>query len=445
VRGPRPGRVLAEEYTPGIGVVRWTLSNGARVVLRRWGGDDRGVRLLAVSRGGLSLVPDSLFAEALAAPLVVSSGGAGELSAPELERLSGGEVELSFYVDAAGEGISGNAEPGRLKDLLRMVHLHFTAPRLDTAAWNVTVRRLQSAFSGRSNDPAQVFADTLSALLGTDDPRLPSVTPESLARVDPVRAVQVFRERFANASDFTFYLAGEMEPEQVRPWVERYLASLPGARVREVPRDLGARPPAGVAVRTVRAGRAEAGAVAIVFSGEAKHSREARGELEGLAEVLQHRLHARLRDELGLVYEQDVTWWMGNVPVPSYQVTVFIPAAPERLQEVTRIVFESVDSLRAHGGSPDEVLRVRGAARRAYEDGRSTNGFWVNALREADENGWDAGDASLPSSSTRLTRRRVAEAARRYLNPRQYVQVMLLPADVPPPAPPKPEAGSPRD
>jgi zinc protease len=431
---PQPGRIVAEDSIPALGVVRWTLSNGARVVLRRRGGDDDSIHLLATSPGGGSLVPDSVFMDAAMSPLVVQSGGLGELSSEDVERaLEPYNLRVQPYVDDVSEGITAVAYPGSLETMLQVVHLEFTAPGLDTAAWNILARRVMGAVGGAGANPQQAFTDTLRALLGATDPRGVYAHPDVVERVDPVRALAAFRERFGNAGDFTFYMAGGMELHEVRPLVERYLASLPSTDARETAIDRGNRAPAGVVERTVRAGTEATGTIAIVYNGQERLSRQERLDVESVAEVLEHRLRTRLRSDLGLVYNQDVSAMIVPSAVPAYYVAVSIPAAAGRLDEVARVVFAEVDSLRAHGGSEDDVIRVREAARREWEETRAEPEFWVAQLRDAEENGWDPRLILDPPPSTTLTRERVRDAARAFLDPGRYVRVMLVPADTPTP------------
>jgi zinc protease len=434
-RAPEPGRIVAEDTIADLGVFRWTLSNGARVVLRRWGGDDESVHLIAASPGGLSLVSDSVFVDAAMSPLVVTFSGLGGLSAPELEReLVDDRVRVQPMVDDAAESVTAMSYPGSLETMFQLVHLQFTAPRLDTAAWNVAVRRITGVTRGRDATPSQVFTDTVRALLGATDPRGIGSSLTMVEGVDPARAVSAFRERFGNAADFTFYIAGRMEVEEARRLVERYLASLPSTGARETPADRGNRPPAGVVERTVRAGSEQSGDLAIVFSGEGRLSRDEWSDLQSVAEVLEHRLLARLRSDLGIIYDQDVTAMRTAAAAPAYYVAISVPAAPERLDEVVRVVMAEVDSLRTHGGSEDDVLRVREAARREWEENRFESSYWVDQLRDAEENGWDPRLISQAPPTTTLTRERVRDAARAYLHPDRYLRVTLVPADTPAPA-----------
>ena len=67
-----------------------------------------------------------------------------------------------------------------------------------------------------------------------------------------------YKDRFADASDFTFVIVGSFDLPTIKPLVERYLGSLPSLHRKETGRDVGIRPPTGVVEKEVRQGhRAE--------------------------------------------------------------------------------------------------------------------------------------------------------------------------------------------
>ena len=69
---PAAGTITKRETIPGIGVTRWTLSNGAHVILKPTDFKADQVLMRAYAPGGTSLLPDSSFARARAAAAVVS-------------------------------------------------------------------------------------------------------------------------------------------------------------------------------------------------------------------------------------------------------------------------------------------------------------------------------------------------------------------------------------
>ena len=60
------------------------------------------------------------------------------------------------------------------------------------------------------------------------------------------KSLAFYKDRFADASDFTFVFVGSFDLPTIKPLVERYLGSLPALKRKEAGRDVGIRPPAGV-------------------------------------------------------------------------------------------------------------------------------------------------------------------------------------------------------
>ena len=119
--------------------------------------------------------------------------------------------------------------------------------------------------------------------------------------MDRDQSLQIFRDRFADAGDFTFRDRGQFTPDAIRPFVERYLASLPALAASNPPFN-GDLPVRGQQELTVRRGIEPKGTVQILFTGDATWDDEARYALRAAVDVLQIRLREELREDLGGVY-----------------------------------------------------------------------------------------------------------------------------------------------
>jgi zinc protease len=147
--------------------------------------------------------------------------------------------------------------------------------------------------------------------------------------------------------------------------------------------------------------------------------------LRTLADALELRLRERLREELSGTYGVSVSGGAEKTPVPQYRVSVEFGADPQRIDELVRVVFAEIDSLKAAGPSATDLQKVREAHRREREVSRRDNGWWMGALMAYDEFGWDPREIpSLPLSQG-FTAADVRDAARRYLDVGRYVQVSL--------------------
>ena len=427
---PRPGRIVAVDSVPEAGVVRWTLSNGARVVLRPSDFREDEILFAATSPGGLSLLADSLLLYGRTATAAVQLGGVGELDLTGLQRrLTGKAASVGTFVGELGEGMNGFAAPRDVETLFQLAHLYFTRPRRDPSAWEAYLQRGREGLRNRDATPEQAFADTLAAVLTRGHPRARPFTAASFDSLSLDRSLEIYRDRFADAGDFTFYFVGTFSPDSLRPLVERYLASLPGTGSEERWRDAGVRPPEGIVRRTVRRGVEPKARTVLVFTGPAEFSRAARSDLVSLAEALQLRLRERLREELGGTYSVGVSGNVARDPYPRFSFAVDFGSAPERVDELVAVVWEEIAAVRAGGVAEDVVVRVREGQRRQKELSLRENSAWLAALMEYDRVGWDVRRIADPPLSASLTPGRLREAARRFLDPERYVLVSLLPEE----------------
>jgi zinc protease len=420
---PPAGRVTSARTHADVGVTEWTLSNGVRVLLKPTDFKADEVRFTAFSPGGASLVSDSAAPSASLASIIVQQGGLGSFPRVELQKkLAGKAASAAPYLSLYSEGLAGQASPRDLETLFQLIHLTVTAPRADTAAFQALKAQIGAFVANRGASPEQVFGDTIAVTMAQHHARARPITPAYVNEVDLGTALRVYRERFADAGDFTFVFVGSFSADSVRPLVERYLATLPATGRRESPRDLGLRPPTGVVERTVRKGVEPKAETRLVFTGAlANPSRERRFALSMLGEVLELRLRDRLREALGGTYGVQVSAGAQRVPRDEYSVSISFGSAPERADELTRAVYAELDSLRARGATADEIAKVRELQTRERETSLKQNAFWLGQLAARAEHGEPLADIlTYDRVLATLTPELVRDAARAFLDPRTW-------------------------
>jgi zinc protease len=426
---PTPGAVRATRTIPAVGVTEWKLSNGVTVVLKPTDFQADQILLRGVSPGGNSLAPDSTYLSADFATAVVTAGGVGPFSAVDLgKELSGKIVSVSPFVAGRTEGILASASRKDLETMFQLVWLRFTAPRRDSMAFVAWRERLEAQLQNRTVTPAVAFYDTVNATLSQHAFRERPLTSDMVGQVSLDRALAFYRDRFADASDFTFVLVGNFDVDSVRPLVERYLGGLPSIHRKEAGRDLGIRPPTGVVERTVRRGVEPQSRTMIIFSGSFDWTRRNTYTLLSLRDLLQQRLTDKLREALGGTYSVGVFASADRDAPKRYALGVQFGSAPERADELSKAVFAEIQMLKDSGATAADLEKVTEAQRRSHETALRANGTWLNLLGEAWEYGddpalvltWDQLPAGLRSQSIR-------DAARSWLRSDNYVRVVLLP------------------
>jgi zinc protease len=426
---PTPGRIVAEKKIPELGMTELTLSNGVRVVLKPTDFKSDQLLFQAFSPGGTSLAPDSLFVPARTASSVVAVGGIGSFSATELEKaLAGKSVNVSPSIGAYQEGIAGGGSPKDASTIFQLIYLYFTAPRSDSAAFMSYQSRVKALVANRGASPGAAFSDTLELTLARHHPRASPLTRETFDGMNLAKSLEFYRERFADASDFTFIFVGNIDTTTIKPLIEMYLGSLPATHRGERWRDLGMDYPRGVIRREVRKGSDQKSQTQIVFSGELDYSRHDVYMLSALVDVLQIRLRERLREELGGTYGVGVTANPSHYPRERYAVAVGFGSAPDRVDELTRAAFAEIDSLRKYGPTESDIAKVKEIELRERESAMRENGSWLALLASYLYNGWDPrGILAYEHDVQKLRAADIREAARKYLDERNYVSVSLFP------------------
>ena len=426
---PEPGEVVSSRTIAEAGITEWTLSNGARVILKPTDFKEDEILLRATSAGGVSLAADENLVPANTADQVVAAGGLGEFSAVNLQKkLAGKAVFIRPTIAELEEGLSGNASPKDAETLFQLIYLTFTAPRPDPVVFDVIKGQLKTFLENRDQSPETVFSDTLRKTMQRDQPRFRPMTVEEIPRMSLEKSLAFYRDRFADAGDFTFVFVGNLDQETIKPLVCRYLASLPSRGRKETWRDWRVAPPEGVVKRTVEKGIEPKSLTAIVFSGPFRSDPGNRIAIRAAGQVLETRLRKLLREELSGTYDVAVQPSYGKIPREEYRVTIDLGADPARMDDMTRAIFREIKRLKKKGPTDKEVEEVRLAESRDYETNSRQNGWWLAQLTERYRIGEDpAGLTRFPESLKLLTRASVRAAARTYFNAKRYVQVTLYP------------------
>jgi zinc protease len=426
---PAPGEIVAERTIDAVGLTEWTLSNGARVILKPTAFKEDEILFRAVSAGGISLAEDENLIPANTADQVVPQGGLGGFSAVDLQKkLAGKAVSIRPTIDELEEGLSGSASPRDAETLFELIYLTFTAPRPDPVVFDTLKAQWKTYLQNRAQSPETVFSDTLRTTMQRDQPRFRPMTVDEIPRMSLEKSLAFYRDRFGDASDFTFVFVGNLDTDKLRPLVCRYLASLPSLRRKETWRDWRVEPPEGVVKRIVEKGVEPKSMAAIVFSGPFKYTAANRITIRASAQILETRLLKLLREKVSGTYDVSVRPSYGKIPREEFRMGIDLGADPERIDELVGLIFREIKKMQKKGPTVQEVDEVRLAESRDYETNSRENGWWLGQLVERFRIGEDpAALLHVPDSFALLTTASVKAAAKTYFNTGRYVQVTLYP------------------
>ncbi|MBA2684884.1 MAG: insulinase family protein [Gemmatimonadaceae bacterium] len=427
---PTPGKVVSSSQIASVGVTEWKLSNGARVLVKPTDFKDDELLFRAYAPGGTSVVSDSNYLDATIATGAVDAGGIGTFNATSLQKvLAGKSVQVGEYIGAIQQGVSGGGSPKDLETLMQLIYLTFTAPRADSAAFEAYRNKIEVLLANRAASPSAAFSDTLDLTLAQHHPRAKAPTAQDMEYVRLHRAIAIYKQRFSDASNFTFVFVGTIDTTKLKPLVEQYIASLPSTHAGEKWKDIGMSYPTGVITREVKRGIEPKAQTAIVFTGPFEFTWENVQQISALADLLEIKLRERLRQDLGGTYGVGVSASPSHFPKESYSLRIDFGSAPERAAELQKAVFAEIDSVKANGVSEKDLQKIREADLRSRETSLRQNRTWLSLLASYDVNSWDPALILKYDAEVRaLSSAGLQSAAKKYFDTSRYVVVQLLPA-----------------
>ena len=128
----------------------------------------------------------------------------GNFSNVDLEKvLAGKKASVSASVGGNTEGLSGSCSPKDFETLMQLVYLSFTAPRMDNDAFTSFKNRLQASLANQEANPMTALQDTLQKALYMGHPRTIRMKADMVDKIDYTKVMEMYKDRFKDASDFT--------------------------------------------------------------------------------------------------------------------------------------------------------------------------------------------------------------------------------------------------
>lgn len=426
---PEPGKVVKTTAKEEFGISEWDLSNGVKVVLKPTVFKQDEIVFRATSPGGYHLASDQDFLPARTATQVMSVTGVGKFSTIDLRKVLAGKiVSVGASISDLDEGLSGSASVKDLETMFQLIYLKFTQPRADKEAFAAHIAQGKAVLANQQRMPAYAFSEALQKIMSQDHPRARPMTVEMIDQMDMEKSLAFYKERFADASDFTFVFVGSFSPEMMKPLVERYLASLPALHRQESWKDPGIRQPKGVIEKTVLKGIEPQSQAAIVFSGPFQYDQEHRSAIRAMGMVLDTRLREVLREDLSGTYGVSASPGYVKAPLQTYTFSIQFGCNPQRTDELVKRVFVEIDQLKKNGPTEKQMSDVREQLIRDFETNLQQNSYLLSQIYLRYQFPEDLGTFfGLKEYYKTLSAKMVWDAARTYLNTDNYVKVVLLP------------------
>ena len=224
---PKAGSIKKVVENKVLGFKKLTLSNGAKVVLKKTDYEDNEIRVAGSANVGYSAFQDDPVNAANASTVWEVSGLAGFTGNDLQKMLAGKQCSVGLTMSPFRHGIAGTSTPKDLETMMQLLYLSMTNLTKDEKAFENLKNTYTTVLSNKSNNPNMVYQDSIQSTLylGNKLALLPNV--EDIQNINYDRVLDMQKQLYGNAKDFTFYFVGNYDEKVLLPLIEQYIASLP--------------------------------------------------------------------------------------------------------------------------------------------------------------------------------------------------------------------------
>jgi zinc protease len=428
---PAPGKIVKQSVYPKSGIKKWVLSNGVTVYSKKTDFQSDEVLLSATSPGGSAMLnPDDVKAGQIISSYCYNSGF-GNFDGPALQKALAGKVAYAYpTIDTYGEGWTGSCSPKDLELMFQMVYQRTIAPRFNQDTFNSTVMQLRAFVQNSLLDPENAFFDTLDMVVYNNHPIKRDLRPDDLDKATLLQLERVYRDRFADSSDFTFYIVGNFDEEQLKQYCQTYLANLPTVKRKDRIKDVGVRSFRGQKSVTFRKGD-ERSFTSNVTVGKYSNKAADSAALRTMLVIANEKLRENVRENLSGVYTIQAWSVLDRYPKSEYLVKTWMSCDPEKATMLNDAAFATMDSIEAGLYDQKYVDTAKTTMQKTYEESIKTNRYWINNMTNNVFKGYTIDQfLDTPKYLDKMNKKALTKAAKKYLSfDKNKLSVTMMPIE----------------
>ncbi|MEO5908609.1 MAG: insulinase family protein, partial [Ginsengibacter sp.] len=382
---PKAGKITATKKNAVLGTTEFTLSNGITVTLKQTDFKNDQILMSAIRPGGKNNygLADKYDAEYLIP--VISSMGVGNFSPVDLKKaLSGKTVNVRPTFSEVSEGFSGSSSVKDVESMMQLIYLYGTSPRVDTALFKSFIQKNKSQLAFLSANPQAVFLDTLFKVYYQNNPLAPIAVPKPayFDELNLERIMQIYKERFEDLNEMHFTFAGSLSENDLKPLLEKYIASLPASSKKFHYVDNKLRSVKGKMVVDVYKGKEPKALILALYSGDVPYSEALDLKAHAISEILNIRIIENLREKIQGIYGGGIPVQFEKIPYSHYSFFLQLPCGPEKVDTLIKAANAEIQSLIKSGPSKENLDKVKKQWKEQHKVDIKENGTWLSKLQD---------------------------------------------------------------
>jgi len=424
----KAGKIVKETENKVFGYKELTLSNGATVILKKTDFKDDEVQMQAFAKGGKSIYGPADYTNLKVFDQVVGYSGIGNFSSNELTKaLAGKEVNADATLGNTRQYVTAHSTPKDIETMMQMQYLYFTAINKDEKQFQNLMTSLEMALKNKGLDPETVFTDSLNNTLYSHNPRFAIIQVEDLKNVNYDRILEIAKDRFKNAGQFTFVFAGNFDEQTLRPLIEQYIASLPATKKKAEDFKEILTLAKGEVINNFKVKTESPKATAYEYwHAEMPYTLENQVKLDAVGQILSMIYLKTIREDESAAYSCGA---YGGFNLSSHQpvamLQAYCPMNPDKQEIAVRLLHEGIAKMQK-AVDADQLAKTKEYMLKQFDVDAKKNGFWINTITAYKDYGVDF-YTDYKKTVESLTVENVRDFLNKLLKSGNHIEVIMSP------------------
>ena len=380
------GKVESDEKTI-YGATEWILKNGVKVIVLPTQHKQDQIDFYISKNGGKTLIADKDMPsfESTIWEYYLSYSGVSRFSGTTLSKmLAGKSVYVVPFLEWTKHGVSGQSTIKDIETALQLAYLYFTEPRFDKGEYEVAMEQIKAELPNLRDDPDFLFMKEQYRILYGETPRIVNLTEETFSKANLATLKRVYRDLFKDAAGATMTIVGNVDPESLKPLVEKYIGSLPEGRRSS---DINA-----ANIPSVRKGHIDESVslkmetpkstVIQLYSADVPVDTKKSVAMEAANYILDMVYNKSIREDEGGTYGVSTMLYIQKTPKMKLLGQVYFDTNPDAADKLRNIAINGMKELAENGPSQEEFNMAVENLKKKIPEYRISNSYWMSCLKE---------------------------------------------------------------
>jgi len=427
----KSGKISKTTVNDETGATTYLLSNGINVHYKYVDKEKDKVSLNAVSYGGTSLLSDEDLPSASLVGNLVQMSGLGDFTATDLQKvLAGKTVSVRTTLGDINESLFGSSNTKDVETMLQLTHVYFVKPRFDEEAFKVLESNINNYLIRRSKDIGEKMRDSLTiAIYGENNPKERIFNEDFVKDISFEKIKAVYNDRFADASDFEFFIVGDVKEAQLKPLLEQYLASLPTQNTKETFNNNASEWVSNAIDKDIYLPMEDPKAnVNVAYKKEMPYSKSNDIYTNALGDILQLRVTETVREAEGGAYSPRASARFYREPKSQAYVSFKFDCNPEMADKLVDIVNTELQKIANGDINDDDLTKTKTNFIKEREQAKDKNGYDMQVLTSYFRYNENINDPkNFENIVNNMTKKDIQDIAKQVLDGGKSYQVVFKP------------------